>query len=75
MATPTTAVEQVDCRCLDIHCEGRPVRDCPDCEGSGTVDVDSLDERATELEQYEHWHEGQPLGADQFCMACDQEAA
>lgn len=64
-----------DCRCRLVHDDSHdPIADCPDCDGTGTIYVDSLDERAAELEQYEHWHEGQ-LGADQFCMACDQEAA
>lgn len=67
-----TNIEQQDCPCRQIHDDRAPVRDCTDCSGTGTVDVDSLDERAAEMEQYEHWHEGQ-LGADQFCMACDAD--
>jgi len=65
------SVETVDCPAC---AEAGEVSPTCSCEGTGTVDVDSLDERAAELEQYEHWHAGQ-LGADQFCMACDQEAA
>ena len=75
MATTTTpAVSTEDCPCRLAHSDSHdPIADCTECEGTGTIDVDSLDERAAELEQYEHWHD--QLGADQFCMACDQEAA
>lgn len=52
MDKPT--IEQQDCPCRQIHDDHVPVRDCSDCNGTGTIDVDSLDERAAELEQYEH---------------------
>lgn len=38
------------------------VSTCEVCEGTGNAP------------KLEHWHSG-PLGADQFCAACDGEAA
>ncbi len=86
MATTNDIGSQVDALLGTQSCSplvGVRMSQCPTCNGGGIVGDERKHATCEEcagtgelpaLEGVEHWHEG-PLGADQFCAACDAEAA